>query len=155
MKHRYNSGVASVEFAIVGMLALVLLLGALEVGRAIFVFNALEESTRRAARVGAVCPINDPAIVSTGLFSSDGDGGAVVTGLDAANIAIEYLNRTGTVIGDPTGDYGQIRFVRARIDSFDHRLLIPMYFTTFRMPAFETTLPRESLGVSREGTRAC
>ena len=50
MNRRRNTGVATVEFAIVGMLALVLLIGVLEVGRAVFTQNALEESTRRAAR---------------------------------------------------------------------------------------------------------
>jgi hypothetical protein len=154
VRRRYNSGVATVEFAIVGMLALVLLIGVLEIGRAVFVQNALEESTRRAARLAAVCPISDPAIVETALFE-DGDGEGLVTGLAATNISIQYLSATGAVLADPTAAYTQIRFVRARINNFDHQLIIPLFPATVRMPAFETTLPRESLGVSVEGVNAC
>ena len=154
MKRGYNTGVATVEFAIVGMIALVLLIGVFESARAIFVYNTLEESTRRAARVAVVCPINDPAIAATALFTNNG-GSALVSGLSTDNIAVEYLNGTGTVLGNPTGSYGQIRFVRLRIQNFDHRFLIPLFSTSIRMPGFETTLPRESLGVSREGERAC
>lgn len=154
MKRRYNTGVAAVEFAIVGMLALVLLIGVFEIARAIFTFNALEESTRRAARVAVVCPIDDPAIAATALFTNNG-GARIVSGLTPDNIAVEYLNGAGNVLGDPDGSYDQIRSVRVRIDNFDHRLLIPLLSTSIRMPGFETTLPRESLGVSREGERAC
>jgi hypothetical protein len=154
VRRRYNTGVATVEFAIVGMVALVLLIGVLEVGRAVFTQNALEESTRRAARMAAVCPLNDPAIATTALFEDDGASGAV-TGLTATHVKIEYLNATGTVLADPVAGYANIRFVRARIDNFDHRFLIPLISDIVRMPGFETTLPRESLGVSREGIHAC
>jgi len=154
VRRRRNTGVATVEFAIVGMLALVLLIGVLEVGRAVFTQNALEESTRRAARMAAVCPLNDPAIVTTALFE-DGGAAGIVTGLTASNISIQYLNAAGAAIADPVAGYAQIRFVRARINNFDHRLFIPLISDLVRMPPFETTLPRESLGVSKEGVNAC
>ena len=154
MNVRRNRGVATVEFAIVGMLALVLIFSIIEIARALFVYGALEESTRRAARVAVVCPINDPAIAATALFTNNG-GTPILNDLDEDNLTVEYLSRAGTLLGDPAGSYNQIRFVRIRIENFDHRLLIPMFFTSIRMPGFETTLPRESLGVSREGERAC
>lgn len=154
MRRSHIRGVATVEFAIVGMLALVLIISIIEIARALFVYGALEESTRRAARVAVVCPINDPAITATALFTNDG-GTPIVAGLDADNLGVEYLTRAGALLGDPEGSYTQIRFVRVRIQNFDHRLLIPLFFTSIRMPDFETTLPRESLGVSREGERAC
>jgi hypothetical protein len=157
VNRRYVTGLASVEFAIVGMMAMVVLFAVLEVGRALFVFNALEEATRRGARMAAVCPLNDPAIAEVAMFGQAGGGGAspLLSGLDTGNVALEYLNGTGGIIGDPAGNYAQIRFVRVRIDDFQHRLIIPLFGTTFDMPGFETTLPRESLGVSREAVRAC
>ena len=154
MNRRRNTGVATVEFAIVGMLALVLLIGVLEVGRAVFTQNALEESTRRAARMAVVCPINDPMITTTALFE-DGGAAGIVTGLTGDNIEIEYLNAAGTPIADTVTNYAQIRFVRARIVNFDHQMFIPLISQIVRMPQFETTLPRESLGVSKEGINAC
>ena len=61
------------------------LFGVIEVGRAMFVMNALDEATRRAARMATVCPINDPAIAQVGLFNAPGDtGNTIVGGLTAA-----------------------------------------------------------------------
>jgi hypothetical protein len=152
---RYSSGVTTVEFAIVGMLAMVVLFAVLEVGRAMFVFNALEEATRRGARVAAVCEIGDPAIAQITVFSTNGGGSSLVGGLTTGHVAIEYLDDDGVVIGDPMAQYGSIGFVRVRIDAFEHRLIIPLFMTSFTTPGFETTLPRESLGVSRDGITPC
>src|SRR5204862_122931 len=107
-------GIATVEFAIVlpllvllllgvtelGAAMLLLLFGVIEIGRAMFVLNALGESTRRAARVATVCPINDPAILEVGLFNTPGGGTGtqVVGGLTAGNFAVEYLDANGNVI---------------------------------------------------------
>jgi hypothetical protein len=154
MSRRRQTGLTSVEFAIVGMIAMVAIFAVLEVGRAMFVLNALDEATRRGARMAAVCPLNDPAITGAALFEQAG-GGALLSNLHAENVALEYLDATGARINDPAADYGRIRFVRVRIDDFQHRLIIPLFMTTFAAPGFETTLPRESLGVSREGVRAC
>jgi hypothetical protein len=155
MNRRYVQGLTTVEFAIVGLLALVALIAVLEVGRALFVFNALDESTRRGARMAVVCAPGDPAIVQTALFATGGGASPLVNGLSADHIAVEYLTTTGSVIADPAANYGAIRYVRVRIDDYEHQLLIPLFMTRFTTPEFPTTLPRESLGVSREGTYSC
>ena len=153
MKFSRQQGITTVEFAIVGATMLVLLLGLIEIGRAMFVMNALTEATRRAARMAAVCPINDPAIAQVGMFNPPGEtGNAPVGGLTTANFSIQYLNAAGTVIGDPVGSFSQILFVRARIVNFQHQMLIPFATYLITPPDFATTLRRESLGVPRDGT---
>jgi Flp pilus assembly protein TadG len=85
-----EKGVTTVEFAIVGATALLVLFAVIEVGRAMFVLNTLGETTRRAARMAAVCPINDPAITEVALFNPPGGGTGtrIVGGLTPANVAI-------------------------------------------------------------------
>jgi Flp pilus assembly protein TadG len=143
--------VTTVEFAIIGVVMLTVLFGVIEVGRAMFVLNALGEATRRSARMAAVCPINDPAIAQVGLFNRPGQtGNRVVANLTAANFAIEYLSSNG-VVTDPVGNFAQIEFVRTRIVNFQHQMLIPFATYLFTPPEFATTLRRESLGVPRDG----
>lgn len=154
LRRHLQRGVTTVEFAIVGGVALVVLFAVIEVGRAVFVLNSLGEATRRAARMATVCTINDPAIFEVALFNAPGGGtgSPVVANLTPANIALEYLDGNGTVITDPSANFGQIRFVRTRIIDFEHEMLIPFGEYIFTTPDFSTTLRRESLGVPREGT---
>jgi hypothetical protein len=153
MKLQHQSGVTTVEFAIIGTIMLLVLFSVIEIGRAMFVLNALSESTRRAARMAAVCPIDDPAITEVGLFNlpGEGTGTRVVPGLSTANFAVEYLDRNGTVIATPAMNFGQIHFVRTRIVNFQHQMLVPFATYLFTTPDFATTLRRESLGVPRDG----
>ncbi len=152
-----QSGIAIVEFAIVGAMTFVVLIGVIEVGRVFFVLNALEEATRRGARVAAVCEVNDPAIADITVFSSALSPGnsTLVGGLTSGNVVVEYLTSTGAAIADPMADYGDIAFVRVRIVNYQHQLLIPIVARTFTVPPFATTLPRESLGVYPTGTSTC
>jgi len=152
MKNNRERGVTTVEFAFVGAAMLLVLFGVIEVGRAMFVLNALGEASRRAARMAAVCPINDPAIAQVGLFNAPGStGNRVVGNLSTANFAVEYLDANGTVLNDPAGNFSRIEFVRTRIVNFQHQMLIPFGSYIFTTPDFSTTLRRESLGVPREG----
>jgi Flp pilus assembly protein TadG len=145
-------GLTTVEFAFVGATALLLLFSLIEFGRAMFVLNALNEATRRAARMASVCPVNDPAAAQVGMFNAPGEtGNTIVGGLTPANFSIQYLNATGAVVADPVGNFAQIEFVRARIVNFQHRMLIPFVNYLFTTPEFATTVRRESLGVPRDG----
>ncbi len=145
-----QEGLSTVEFALVAAVLFILIFAAIEVGRAFFVASALDEATRRGARMAAVCPIDDPAIFQAAAFDN-----AVIPDLDASDIAVEYLDGAGTIIGNPADPAGfrLIRYVRVRVVGYQHQLFIPFAtaLAPFFMPEFATVLPRESLGIPRTG----
>ena len=150
--HR-QKGLTSVEFSIVAVAMFIVLFAAIEMGRALFVMNLLSEATRRAVRVAAVCPINDPAILQAATLA-DAPGGAPLDRLDSNRISVVYLNRNGNVLGDPAGSFGQIRYVRVSVTGYVHNMIVPFLNLSIAAPDFAATLPRESLGIPREGTIA-
>ena len=154
---RHQKGIAAVETAIVALLALMTLFGVLEVARAFFVFNALEEATRRGARVAAVCQVNDAAIAEITILNPSGGGpnSTLLPGLTTGNVVVEYVDQAGNVLVNPIGSFGLITYVRVRIVNFTHQLLIPLFITSFTAPSFVTTLPAESLGVWPGGFSPC
>ena len=145
-----QKGISTVEFAIVAALLFTLIFGVIEVGRAFFVSAALDEATRRGARMAAVCPINDPAIAQAAAFNN-----TLIPDLDAGDFVVEYLTAAGAVVGNPTVPAGflLIRYVRVRAVSYQHQMFIPFVaaLTPFFMPESATVLPRESLGIPRDG----
>jgi Flp pilus assembly protein TadG len=143
MKFRYGipnrqKGIALVEFAIVGGIALVMIFAVLEISRAIFIANALTEATRRGARMAVVCPINDPAIAQVATFNAPGAGNTspIVKYLDTSDFALEYLDRAGNVISSPADNFQAIQYIQVRVVNFQHELLIPFANITFTMPEF-------------------
>ncbi len=162
MKIRTQWGAHTVEFAIISSMFFVLLFAAIEFGRLMFTWNTLDEASRRAARVAVVCPIEHSAIRRVALFAVSGvnddihdDNGyhsAVLPDFVEANIQIDYLDAAGTPLSDPLGSYLDIAFVRSAVVAYRHRLIIPFFVREFELPPFITVLPRESLGVSPEGT---
>lgn len=146
---RSNRGIATVEFAIVGGLFLVLVFGVIEFGRALFVMNTLTESTRRGARLAVVCPVGDPAPANAAAFTN---GGPVLSGFSSSNVQVQYLDVTGAAIANPSGNFGAIRYVSVSITGFSQTLFIPGLTLSVPMGGFTTTLPRESLGIPRAGT---
>lgn len=157
MKAR-QGGLTTVEFAVVGLILMVIVFGVIEFARFMWVANALSEVTRRTARVATVCPVNDPIAREVGLFAESFGSGSIVSGVTSDNILIEYLDAGGASVSVPDRNaagfeeaFLQIRYVRARVVNYEHRLLIPLFFPSIPMPGFDAVLPRESLGVTREG----
>lgn len=157
MNGKHQTGITTVEFAIVGLVLLVSILGVFEVGRGFYTAAMLDEVTRRAARLAAVCPVNDPAISQLAIMNASGDasGSRFVTGLQPLNVVIDYLDANNAVVTDPAALSGflQIRYVRARINNFVYSVNLPFVagLTTMTMSDFVHVLPRESLGVPRAG----
>jgi len=157
MNYRRQKGLSTVEFALVANVVLILLFAVFEIGRAYFIYSALDEVTRRGARIAAVCPVSDPAISQLAVFNNSGDGSAstLITGLTPGHVVVEYLDQNNAVVGNPGDPNGfiQIRYVRVRVVGFQHQLQVPIIsgITNFFMPEFSTVLPRESLGIPREG----
>jgi Flp pilus assembly protein TadG len=145
MNARQQRGTTTVEFAVVGFVALVLLFAIVEFGRILFTLNVLDESARRAARVAAVCAVGNGAIAEAATFVS-------LPNLTAANVVTQYLDSSGSPLGDPAGaDYPSIEFVRVRIVNYGFPVALPLVTPTFTAPEMSSTLPRESLGVPKFG----
>ena len=157
MKYFTQRGLSTVEFALVVNVVLILMFAVFEVGRAYFVYATLDEVTRRGARVAVVCPINDPAIGQMAIFNTSGNSAAssLVSGLTPGHIAVEYLDQDSTVVGNPAEAAGfiRVRYVRVRVVGYQHQMQVPFVsgITNFFMPEFSAVLPRESLGIPREG----
>ncbi len=143
-----QSGLSTVEFALVALVLFLLIFGVIEIARAFFVTSLLDEATRRGARMAVVCPINDPEIFQAAAFNN-----TLIPDLDAGDITVEYLDTAGAIVGnpaDPTG-FRQIRYVRVRVVGYQHQMFIPLVSALFFMPEYATVLPRESLGIPRQG----
>ena len=65
-----QTGLSTVEFALVAAVLFTMMFGVIEIARAFFVSSALDEATRRGARMAAVCPVNDPAIFQAAAFNN-------------------------------------------------------------------------------------
>lgn len=136
-------GVTTVEFAIVASVLMILLFACIEFGRATYTFAALNEGTRRAARLAAVCPINDPAITAAVNFMG-------VSGFTNTNVSVAYLDLNGASLGTaPT--LVNVRYVRVGVTGYTIPLAIPLVNPTLTSPSFTVTLPVESLGISNTG----
>ena len=157
MNYFSQRGLSTVEFALVANVVFILMFAVFEIGRAYFVYASLDEVTRRGARVAVVCPVNDPAIGRMAIFNTSGNAGpsSLVSGLTPAHIAVEYLDQNNAVVTNPAEAAGfmQIRYVRVRVVGYQHQMQVPFVsgITKFFMPEFSAVLPRESLGIPREG----
>jgi Flp pilus assembly protein TadG len=131
----------TVEFAIIGGVLLVVLFGCLEFGRATYTFASLNEGTRRAARLAAVCPIGDakikPAVNFAGLVGFN----------SATNVNLQYLDVNGASLGGAPAA-GLVKYVRVSVTGYNIPLIIPGLNVIFTAPPFTATLPGESLGSS-------
>ena len=143
-----QSGLSTVEFALVALVLLLMIFGVIEIARAFFVTSLLDEATRRGARMAVVCPINDPEIFQTAAFNN-----TLIPDLDAGDITVEYLDTAGAIVLNPAIPTGfrQIRYVRVRVVGYQHQIFIPLAAASFVMPEYATVLPRESLGIPRQG----
>ncbi|HXR92676.1 MAG TPA: TadE/TadG family type IV pilus assembly protein [Steroidobacteraceae bacterium] len=151
---RAESGLVMVEFAIIGAVFFVVLFAVIEFGRTLFVINTLTEASRRAARMAAVCPVGSAGPANAAVTGAGGN--PVIGGLSTGNVVIEYLDTNGAVLGNPaTGDYGAIRYVRARITGFTLPLVIPFIMPMLSLSGFQAVLPRESLGITPTATETC
>ena len=150
-----QSGLATVEFAIVAVVVMTVILGVIDVSRLYFSVASLNEASRRGARVAAVCPVNDPAIAQVAVFNTSGNTGSspIVAGLQTQHIDVQYLGETGAPVANPAGaGFISIRYVRVRINGgFQLQTFIPGLSQAVPVPDFVATLPRESLGVPRSG----
>ena len=165
--HKHQKGAAAVEFALICMLFFTILFGILELGRMMYLYNTMQEVTRRGARAAVVRWIDQgAAIKSIALFGGTSiPAGSEVT---TANIKIEYLNKAGAAAsplpvdpGDNLAACGNITLatsciysVRVSIVDIDgtsllsYSPMVSLFSTLFNvnLPAASVTMHAESLG---------
>lgn len=129
---RRQAGVAAVEFALVAALFFTLLLGAIEMSRLLWTWNAAGEATRLGARLAIVCDINDP-IIKTRMRQ-------MLPALQPGNVTINYLNP-----GNPpnTCSAATCQSVSVTLAGYTHVPIIPFVPLSIPIPPFQTTLPKE------------
>lgn len=127
-------GAAAVEFALVCGLLCVLLIGAVELARMAWVWNAAVEATRHGARLAVVCDIGDPRVAQRMAER--------LPGLTPQHVRIDYL-----ATGQPVNACGpsDCEAVRVAIVDVEHRTFVPLLARTIGLPPMVTTLRRESL----------
>lgn len=143
MKNK-QSGIVTVEFAIIGLIFFMVLFSIIEIGRVLFVWNTLAEVTRRGARVASVCPVNASAIANVAVFNDAATSGAsaIIHNLSTDNIKVQYFDEQGQMLPPPI-DPQSISYVQVSIINYEHLLLIPNLNITVFAPSFKVTLPVE------------
>jgi Flp pilus assembly protein TadG len=122
-------GVAAVEFALIASIFFTLLFGVMEMGRILFYMNSAAEVTRLGARVAVVCDVN-AAVIKNKMIN-------MLDILTAADITINYTPATCNT--------STCESVTVSVSKRDIQTFIPFAPLKFSLPAFSTSLPRESL----------
>ncbi|MBA2724226.1 MAG: pilus assembly protein [Methylibium sp.] len=124
---RGQAGAAAVEFAVVAAVFFTMLLGAMEMARLLWTWNAAGEATRRGARMAVVCDMHDAAI-KTRMRQ-------MLPALQATNITLSYM---------PSGcTSANCQTVSVTLTGYTHQPIIPFVPLSIPIPSFQTTLPRE------------
>lgn len=154
-KHK-QQGIALVEFTIVATLFFLVIFSIIEFGRLLFTWHALNEISRRSARLATVCQVTAPEQLDAITAAVMDD--IPLPNFSVNNIQIRYLDGTGSPAPEPldeASNFNEIEFIEATITDYQLDLIIPFTTLIFKAPEFKTVLPRESLGVTRTGFTDC
>jgi Flp pilus assembly protein TadG len=148
MKHnRFDHkqrGAALVEFAIVATVFLTMIFGVIEFGRYFWTHNALRDAARRGVRYATIRKDDAAGIQAVKYMVVYGDPNAnpatataVVPGLTASNVVVEYQNYNGVLLSSRA---------TVSIVNYQFQFAVPLVGGTTTMPAYRTSLPGESVG---------
>ncbi len=130
--HRQR-GMAAVEFALVVSVLTLLLFGAIEIARVMWVWNAAGDATRLGARLAVVCDLDATAIKARMAQH--------LTNLDAeARITITYSPSGCSAQAAPYCEAVTVALAGSTLDT-----ALPFASFTPTLPPFTTTLTRESM----------
>lgn len=134
-------GAATIEFALVSAFGglFIVLLGALELGRAMFYLNTAAEATRLGARIAIVCDANDQSIKS-GMTN-------MLTLLKPENINVDYAPEGCASTAESARNSCQSVSVSIR-PGVKVDMVIPFLPISFELPEFMTTLSREAMNTT-------
>lgn len=153
-----QDGSTAVEFAVIVVVFFTMIFGIIELGRMIFIFNAVQDVTRRAASAAAMTSFNDTSKLSkvrqNAIYRSTAGSMPLNTDITDAAVRIDYLwiNRSdageltlqemGSAVPSSMADNhlscradpysaGCVRFVRVRIcDPSSPQTCTPIDFKT-------------------------
>lgn len=158
---RRQGGTAAVEFAIVAVIFFTMLLGIIEFGRALYVFNTLQEATRNLARNAVVALISNSGttafVQANALY-----GGSVLPGapeVTAAAVTVDYLNANGNALNAPfpddqasecaSGGTKCVAYVRVSVSATYQPMITGLFpFLAVQFPQSTVTMPTESMGAA-------
>lgn len=123
-------GASAVEFALVSLVFFTVLIGAMEMSRLLYYWNSAAEATRLGARLAVVCDLNDAEVKARmrGMMPL----------LTDATISLTYAPAACTV--NTCQSVSVSVAATSAIQTY-----IPFVPLSVVMPAFTTTLPRESM----------
>jgi Flp pilus assembly protein TadG len=138
ISRRGERGAALVEFAIAATVFLTVTFAVLELGRLLWVHNALADAARRGARYAVNQPQTAAADVKNVAVygNAAGTGSPLVSDLTPAQVVVTY-NNFGLAAGTVT----------VEIQNYDFRFVLPLVGATMRLPAYRTTLTGENAGL--------
>ncbi|WGS45648.1 pilus assembly protein [Burkholderia sp. JSH-S8] len=142
LRRRGQRGATVVEFALVAAIFCTMLIGICEFGRVLFYWNTASEAMRLGARTAAVCDA-DATVIKKRITS-------LMPLLKSANVTISYA--PAGCDSDAATARSTCEFVTLSVTNITVTTLIPFVKVKVTMPAFTTTLPRESLASSTGGT---
>ncbi|HEY9282841.1 MAG TPA: TadE family protein [Pyrinomonadaceae bacterium] len=138
-RRRGQRGAALVEFAIAATVLLALIFAVLELGRLLWVHNALTDAARRGARYAVNQPKSDKALAeirNVAIYGNPaGTGSPLVNDLTADKVVVTHAG-WGVAAGTVT----------VEIHDYDFNFVVPVVGTTIRMPRYRTTLTGENSG---------
>ncbi len=146
MKHRQD-GAAAVEFALVAALFITLLLGLIDFGRILFIWNAAAEATRLGARTSVVCDIGATRVLS------DMQQFVPVT---TTNVQIDWYDGNGNI--STTCTHANCAGVAVSIKDLSITPFSPLAwigFSSLSVPGFSTYLSREIMGQDPGSSVVC
>lgn len=159
MKHstgkpwRSQEGTTTVEFSIVAVVIFMVLFSVMEFGRLIYNWSMLNESSRQAARLAAVCMPDEQLAVADNVADRLNIAMGAFSG---SNINIKYLTDGMSAVANPQSNLDDIRYVQASIVNYKFTPILPLSSDLgIQSPDFTTTLRAESLGRTSSGDIPC
>lgn len=136
-------GATTVEFAFISIWAMVFVIGMIELGRIMMVWNAAAEATRLGARRAAVCNMVDST-----------ERTKIETAMKAMLGLSDTTGITASITLTPSGcdnSTTQCTAVTAAFTAGSVPTIIPFVTFTPTLPSFSTTITRESMVSTNNG----
>ncbi|TAK40416.1 MAG: pilus assembly protein [Betaproteobacteria bacterium] len=130
-----QSGVTAVEFALISVALVLLLVGIVQFGLAMFIFDSAAEATRRGARLAVVSPVGSYARIETEMRY-------VMPLSEGCTMSIAWMPNSPQQC-----DARSCEYVVASVQGCTVWPWFAWFIDPLAVPAFATALPRESLGV--------